>query len=54
MDFNGNLLTLCGKTNLRVFLSWIAGYGKPSIALFIRKRDLSGALLKVSICKPLY
>ncbi len=25
MDFNGNLLTLCGKTYLRAFLSWIAG-----------------------------
>ncbi len=25
MDFNGNLLTRCGKTYLRAFLSWIAG-----------------------------
>ncbi len=25
MDFNGNLLTCCGKTYLRAFLSWIAG-----------------------------
>ena len=25
MDFNRNLLTCCGKTHLRAFLSWIAG-----------------------------
>ncbi len=25
MDFNGNLLTRCGKTYPRAFLSWIAG-----------------------------
>ena len=25
MDFNGNLLTRCGKTYRRAFLSWIAG-----------------------------
>ena len=25
MDFNGNLLTRCGKTYLRAFLSWITG-----------------------------
>ncbi len=25
MDFNGNLLTRCGKTYRRTFLSWIAG-----------------------------
>ena len=25
MDFNGNLLTRCGKTFLRAFFSWITG-----------------------------
>ncbi len=25
MDFNGNLLTRCGKTYLRAFIPWIAG-----------------------------
>ena len=25
MDFSGNLLTRCGKTFLRAFLSWITG-----------------------------
>ncbi len=25
MDVNGNLLTDCGKTYLRAFLSWITG-----------------------------
>ena len=25
MDFNGNLLTLCGKTYLRAFCLWITG-----------------------------
>ena len=25
MDFNGNLVTRCGKIYLRAFLSWIAG-----------------------------
>ena len=25
MDFSGNLLTRCGKTYLRSFLSWITG-----------------------------
>ncbi len=25
MNFNGNLLTRCGKTYLRAIISWIAG-----------------------------
>ena len=36
IDFNGNLLTHCGKTYRRAFLSWIAGMALSMMALSMK------------------